>query len=546
MSDTPIRRSNWPSQPADDKGDPLAELERIVGRSGAPETTEPSPPSPSSQKKSDFLGINEDEFEAAFRALEQKSNQKSSPGSIGATSVSQSIPSPHRREPSWENDFTSDPLAGVSPHPIYKATAPTAQAPQDSRPAPASENPQTSREFEKRADIFDFDTHAAEDTPAIYDEVDLDNADTDPEPAYFLDGKPRSGLITIIAVTGLVFIAVIGALAYSWMDAGDDGEAVTIKADNSPVKTSPAAEPAQSSSGGKLIYDRLGSAAEEAGNEQIVSREEQPVENLPPANNGNASRVVLPNPASGESRNALTNPRPVTTTTIRVRPDGTLETVPANAAATASPAPAQSQTPGTAGAGTSSNEEVQDFVASNSSVTPVPSEPQRSVTPPEPSSPASENESASISETSSAPVTRQPPSATEATNTQTQTRQTTRQIRSPEPAESPLRSGSEERVASAPATQIQAGSSSAAQSGGFVVQLSSQRSEAQAQASFASIQGRFPQVLANYRPSIKPVDLGARGTYYRVRIGPLSSRDEASALCAQLKSAGGDCVVTAN
>lgn len=80
--------------------------------------------------------------------------------------------------------------------------------------------------------------------------------------------------------------------------------------------------------------------------------------------------------------------------------------------------------------------------------------------------------------------------------------------------------------------------------GGYVVQVSSQRSADQAQASFADMQRRYRSVLGGFEPNIQRADLGAKGTYYRVRIGPMASRDAALRLCEQLKSAGGSCFVT--
>jgi hypothetical protein len=46
--------------------------------------------------------------------------------------------------------------------------------------------------------------------------------------------------------------------------------------------------------------------------------------------------------------------------------------------------------------------------------------------------------------------------------------------------------------------------------------------------------------------SIRRVDLGAPGTYYRALVGPLGSVAEAAKLCSELKAAGGDCIVQKN
>jgi len=83
-------------------------------------------------------------------------------------------------------------------------------------------------------------------------------------------------------------------------------------------------------------------------------------------------------------------------------------------------------------------------------------------------------------------------------------------------------------------------------SGGYVVQVSSQKSEADAHASFRALQGKFPAVLGSRSPLIKRADLGDKGVYYRAMVGPFGSSDEASQFCGNLKTAGGQCVVQRN
>jgi cell division protein FtsN len=82
--------------------------------------------------------------------------------------------------------------------------------------------------------------------------------------------------------------------------------------------------------------------------------------------------------------------------------------------------------------------------------------------------------------------------------------------------------------------------------GGYMVQVSSQRNEADAQASFKSLQTKFPAVLGSREPMIKRADLGDKGIYYRAMVGPFGSPNEASQFCAGLKTAGGQCVVQRN
>jgi hypothetical protein len=83
-------------------------------------------------------------------------------------------------------------------------------------------------------------------------------------------------------------------------------------------------------------------------------------------------------------------------------------------------------------------------------------------------------------------------------------------------------------------------------SGGYMVQVSSQRSEADAQASYRAIQSKFPNVLGSRPASIRRADLGEKGIYYRAMVGPFAVAEEAGQLCSSLRSAGGQCVVQRN
>jgi len=85
-----------------------------------------------------------------------------------------------------------------------------------------------------------------------------------------------------------------------------------------------------------------------------------------------------------------------------------------------------------------------------------------------------------------------------------------------------------------------------ASSGSYVVQVSSQKTPADAQAAFQSLQRKYASVIGSMKPSIRKVDLPERGTYYRVRVGSWASSTEAAAFCAKLKAAGGDCVIARN
>jgi hypothetical protein len=79
-----------------------------------------------------------------------------------------------------------------------------------------------------------------------------------------------------------------------------------------------------------------------------------------------------------------------------------------------------------------------------------------------------------------------------------------------------------------------------------MVQLSSQRSEADARSSFHSLQTKFPSQLGNRTPVVKRADLGNRGVYYRAMVGPFGTSDEAGRFCSNLKAAGGQCIIQRN
>ncbi len=77
---------------------------------------------------------------------------------------------------------------------------------------------------------------------------------------------------------------------------------------------------------------------------------------------------------------------------------------------------------------------------------------------------------------------------------------------------------------------------SAGNGGSYAVQVSSQRSEADAQAAFRALQGKYPGQLGGKQVQVRQVDLGEKGVYYRAMI-PSASGSEASELCTSLKAA---------
>ena len=97
------------------------------------------------------------------------------------------------------------------------------------------------------------------------------------------------------------------------------------------------------------------------------------------------------------------------------------------------------------------------------------------------------------------------------------------------------------RLASASSTPVSAPSSS----GGYMVQVSSQRNETDAQTSFRSLQKQFPKELGDRDAVVRRADLGEKGVYYRAMVGPFEGAD-AEQLCRDLKRDGGTCLVLKN
>jgi hypothetical protein len=85
----------------------------------------------------------------------------------------------------------------------------------------------------------------------------------------------------------------------------------------------------------------------------------------------------------------------------------------------------------------------------------------------------------------------------------------------------------------------------AVEAGGFVVQLSAQRSEAEAQTAFRTLQAKY-SVLSGRQLLIRRKDQGEKGIFYAAQVGPFGAKSDADQLCEALKSAGGACFVQKN
>jgi hypothetical protein len=341
------------------------------------------------------------------------------------------------------------------------------------------------------------------------------------EGAHDYDDVPPRGnrivVIAIAAVFGLAVIGTAGAFGYRAL-FGSSGSAPppVIKADTAPTKVVPASKSEPQSN--KLVYDRVG---DRGGNEKIVSREEKPIEikdqqpqsNLLPNALGTAS-AGQPTLVTASSIGAATVDQPKKIHTIVIRPDQSQDMPQAPApqrAASARPVPTPAPPPH------------------------KPAAPQRLASAP-PVSTADAEETA--------PVVR-PVSARPAAVAQAAPSRSAPLSLSPDAAPAPAAARADPvRTASAPARV--APPAATATGGQYAVQVSSQRSEADAAAAFRSLQGKYPSQLGSRQPIIRRADLGSKGIYYRAMVGPFASASEATGLCQSLKSAGGSCLIQKN
>lgn len=81
--------------------------------------------------------------------------------------------------------------------------------------------------------------------------------------------------------------------------------------------------------------------------------------------------------------------------------------------------------------------------------------------------------------------------------------------------------------------------------GTHLVQIGAFRSEAEADGQWTRLQGKLGTYLDGKSEDIERADLGDKGVYYRLLIGPFPSSDDAKTYCAGLKERGTDCLIKA-
>jgi len=328
--------------------------------------------------------------------------------------------------------------------------------------------------------------------------------------------RGRSAFMVGSALLGA--IALGGALAFAYKQSGGGMSSETpplVQADNRPVKELPAeAGGKEFPHKNKLIYDRLQNGDEPEAERLVPRQEDVAVPALPqptletagmPAPVASTDLVspqttqAVDTPAGGEPvavasiDDSAPDGGPRRVKTMVVRPDGSVMAPPEPVAAPGEAAPGVAEAPA----------DMQLAAAG-----PPPAE--AVAAPPPAAEPAAETP---------------PPPAVKP-----------QQVAAVQPA--PVKP----KVAK-PAVQTAAAAPAAGTK--FVVQVGSKKSQTDALASFADMQQKYPSLLGSYRPMVQKADLGAKGTWYRLRIGPIADKTAATKLCGQLKSQGHpDCLVS--
>ncbi len=334
------------------------------------------------------------------------------------------------------------------------------------------------------------------------------------------DAQPRrrrAGFAIVAAVVGIAIVGTAGVFGYRAVFGPSAGRQPPIIGPQvGPNKVAPAGPATPEST--KQFNDRVGGPSE-----RIMPRDETPIDvtartGRPPV------PAAAPSPAPAGPAVALAPQQPATFTegprrvrTVTVRADGTVVANPTPApAAPARVAPAPAAAPARPGAAP---------MAVNT-YAPATEDPEPEAPPPQ----ATRGRVAPAPAATPAPAARAPAAGP-----------VWPPVAQPTAAQPTGPATAQARVQTQAPT-IQTPPPPA----GYVVQVSSQRTEAEAHAAWQNLQSRYSSVLSGRQATIRRADLGDRGTFYRAQIGPFGNRDDANQLCQSLKSAGGECVVQRN
>jgi SPOR domain len=481
------------------ESDPLAELARLIGqtdpfgtgRANPPPVRPPAPRNPPQQYQPpqyqppapqyDDEPEVEEERPAGPPPWMQRANQRE-------------IHRDPRQEVFPETEYEPEPVHPVHPLRRYEA-----------QPIPEDDY-----QHEPPLDERDEQLDPSRYDDALYGQIESGAQDFQRDPAYpddpyaYQEGyedevdeggrKRRGGFLKVAAVLALAVLGTGAAFAYhTYFTSARSGDVPIIRADTTPTKIMPA--PADS---GTKVPDRMvtGDATE-----KLVPREETPIDIN--ANSG-GPRVVFP------SLNPSASPSPPSS-------------VPTSTMTTANAGSAQIPTNGTMPS--SEPHKIRTLTVRgdqpDAAAAPVNAPPPASPAPP-PAKPAKQT------------APRNPSSANASANAPLSLSPQTAQDQAPEP-----------RTHVAATNPAQTAPAAPSSGGEYLVSVSSQQSEADAQNSYRMLQNKFPTQLGSRSPVIRKADLGSK-VVYRAMVGPFASSDEAKQFCVDYKAAGGQCFIPKN
>ncbi len=387
--------------------------------------------------------------------------------------------------------------------------------------------------------------------------------------------EPRPSRARLLAASAAgVLVLLAGGGLYAWMTGSESsvlgsGEPVVITADKEPVKVVPEDKGGKTvPNQDKAVYDRVaGAAVDDPKQPSLISSSEEPVdvvqktlipETLPLEGENEPDAMptpvgetedprLLPSDQSADQQAAGSTSDPVTIAprkvrTMIVRPDGTLVAQeveqPTKEAATPQAAVAP-QTPAAPALAPPTTEPVGQAPAKPAAPSDTADQPQTvaelaaSTT----AQPATATAAATpAAETAAAPAEPAPAETTAAP------------VPTARPAEQPVNvvstvteRGNVKPVETAAASP-DAAAAPAVPAGGYVIQIASLPSQADAEKSYKNLSAKFGNVIGGRAYEIKKAEIAGKGTYYRVRIAG-GSKDEAVALCERFRAAGGTCLV---
>ncbi|MGB8817619.1 MAG: SPOR domain-containing protein [Rhizobiaceae bacterium] len=393
--------------------------------------------------------------------------------------------------------------------------------------------------------------------------------------AQIAEPAPRRNWIVPAALAGVLLIG--GGLYYAFSGIGSSvpaGGPALVKADPEPVKIAPENPGGQAVlNQDKAVYDKVeGDAATLPSQGTLVSESEEPVDIAsvaPPVADEPAAKsearvdpaVNADNAAPAAETSAVT---PKKVRTVIVKPDGTLVERPADAPIAADAAPAAAvATPAPAPEPALAPVPVVDTPAPVATQqTPVAEDPIAKIAAVEPEAPKAE---AAKAEAPAEPVVTEINPATTAAAAEPVIKVVkTKKIKAPaaakveaaapadavpviesRPSDQPVtivgKTGGQQAAAE---TQVaSADAAPAPTAGGYSIQIASTPSPEAAKSTYAALSRKFGSVIGGKGVSIQKAAVEGKGTVYRVRI-PAGSKQNAAAMCAKYKSAGGSCFVT--